>query len=93
MAFVATLTPESALQPQYEGANKVEHWDATAGAADTGPVTVTARYLTKVTDFELEFYGGTGPLSTLMTANMLLLYLPGTTTATTYRITLKGRYA
>lgn len=91
--FVATLSPESALQPQYEGANKVERWNATAAASDSGPATIQARYLTKVTDFEVEVFNGTGPSSYEMSGNSLVLTLPGTTTATLYRIALKGRYA
>lgn len=93
MTFVPTISAESALGPQYEGANKVETWDATAAASDSGPQTIQSRHLTKVTDYAVQFFNGTGPSSVLMTGASLLLYLPGTTSATRYHVKLMGRFA
>ena len=92
MTFVPTISPDSALQPDYAGSRKIERWTATAAAADIGPATVTARHLLQITDFDVESFGGTPPLSCAIRGNQLLIYLPGTASALTYRIRLESRY-
>lgn len=89
--FIPTIDPTDALAPDYAGSRKIERWTATAVAADAGPGTITARHLTRVDDFELETFNGTGPTTYQMTGNQLILQLPGSTTATLYRIKLFGR--
>ena len=90
MAFSATL--ESSLLPKYAGQEKYEVWSATALAADSGVATITARYLNKVTDFDVEVFNGSNLSSYLMTGNQLVVTLPGTTTPTLMRFRLYGRF-
>lgn len=90
--FVATIGTNSAVAPDYAGTRRIERWTATAAAGDIGPATLQARYLQSIEEYDVQSFGGTPPLSCLVVGSTLLLYLPGTTTATTYRIELKSRY-
>ncbi len=95
MTFVPTIDPQDKLAPDYAGTRRVERWTATAAASDIGPQTITARHLQKIDDFIIDAFGGTVPSSAAVVpagGNKLLLYLPGTTSATTYRIKLFSRY-
>ncbi len=92
MAFELTIDPQSALAPDYAGDMKIERWTATAGASDSGPATIQARHLLTITDFDLDVFGGSGPSSYQLSSSQLILTLPGTDTATLYRIRLLSRY-
>jgi len=91
MAFTPTLV--DTLAPDYAGTKKIERWTATALATDSGPGTITARYITKIDDFDVESYNGSAPTTYQISGNKLILQLsPGVRTATLYRIRLEGRY-
>lgn len=92
MTFVPTIDPQSALAPDYQGTRRVERWTATAAASDSAVGTIQPRYLQGIDDFSVESFGGSPPSSCAVVNNQLLIYFPGTTTATTYRIKLYSRY-
>lgn len=92
MTFAATL---QSLLPEYEGNRKVERWSATAGASDSGVVTITPRFLTKIDSdgVEIDAFGGSNPSSfAVLGGTILAIYLPGATTATSYQIKLSSRF-
>jgi len=93
MAFASSISPDSALQPDYAGSRKIERWTATALAADIGTGTIQARHLTTITDFIVQSFGGSPPSSCWVVGSKLIMKLPGTTTATTYQIRLESRYS
>lgn len=92
MAFAKTIDPLDALGPDYQGTRRVERWTATAAASDIGPQTITPRFLQRIVDFQIDSYGGSPPASAAVIGNNLILYLPGTTSATSYRVKLYSRY-
>jgi len=92
MAFVPTIDPLDALGPDYQGTRRVERWTATALASDSGPQTIVPRFLQRIDEFNIEAFGGTVPSSCAVIGNNLILYLPGSTSATTYRVKLYSRY-
>lgn len=92
MAFVATIDPQSALAPDYAGTKRIERWSAVALVSDVGPATITARHLQIIDDYDVQSFGGSPPSSVAIRGNQLILYLPGTTTALTYRVKLESRY-
>ena len=92
MVFIATIDPKSALAPDYAGTRRTERWTCTAAAADAGTGTIAARHLVQIDDFECDFYNGTGPTTYQIVGSTLILTLPGSTTATLYRINLWSRY-
>lgn len=92
MTFVPTINPQDALAPDYLGTRRVERWTATAAASDAGIGTITPKYLQSIGDFDVEYFGGTAPNSGAVVNGKLLIYLPGTTTPTSFRIKLFSRY-
>lgn len=90
MPFSATLV--DTLGPDCAGTKKIERWTGAALASDTGFGTITARYITKIDDFDVEAYNGSAPTGYSISGNKLILTLLGPRTATSYRIRLEGRY-
>jgi hypothetical protein len=90
--FVATL---QSLIPEYEGNRKVERWHATADASDSGPATIMPRFLRQVDPdgVEIDAFGGSNPSSfAVIDGTQVTIYLPGTTTATSYQIKLSTKF-
>jgi hypothetical protein len=96
MAFVATISQDSALQVDNIGSRRIERWTATALTNDAGTGTITPKYLQKIDFWSVDSFGGSAPTSVFVIAGnpqQLVLKLPGSgQTALQYEIEIHSRF-
>jgi hypothetical protein len=87
MAVVTTLLNEVV---EYGTNGKNERYTFTSLNSDTA-ISITCRWIQKITDFTIDTFGGSTPTSASFTGNVLSVVLPGgTSSPLTGRIKIQG---